>query len=112
MDLLDQLGVQIAIAIQQATAYQQLQVELAQRKQAEKSLRESEERFRCTFEQAAVGIGHVSLTGQFIRLNQRFCEIVGYSHAELQTLTFQQITYPDDLATDLEQVEKLRLLRT
>ncbi|OUL22137.1 hypothetical protein BV372_30890 [Nostoc sp. T09] len=77
------------------------------RKQAEDSLRESEERFRCTFEQAAVGMSHVSLQGHFIRLNQRFCEIAGYPQAELQTLTFQEITHPEDLTADLQQVEKL-----
>ncbi|OUL20428.1 PAS domain S-box protein [Nostoc sp. 106C] len=81
--------------------------ELRLRKQAENSLRESEERFRCTFEQAAVGMSHLSLQGQFLRLNQRFCEIAGYPQAELQTLTFQEITHPEDLAADLQQAEKL-----
>ncbi len=107
LELLDQLGVQIAIAIQQASAYERLQAELKERQQVETSLRESEERFRCTFEQAAVGISHVSLSGEFIRLNQRFCEIAGYPQAELQTLSFQDITHPDDLAGDLEQMQKM-----
>ncbi|MBD2438938.1 PAS domain S-box protein [Nostoc sp. FACHB-110] len=107
LDLLEQLAVQIAIAIQQASAYQQAQTELAQRRHTEEILRESEERFRHTFEQAAVGISHVSLSGQFIRFNQRFCEIAGYSELELMTLRFQDITHPDDLAADLEQLEML-----
>jgi diguanylate cyclase (GGDEF)-like protein/PAS domain S-box-containing protein len=58
--------------------------------------------FQSTFEQAAVGISHVSLTGQFIRLNQKFCEIIGYTHDELMHLTFQEITHPEDLEADLE----------
>lgn len=107
LDLLECLGVQIAIAIQQASAYQQAQQELAQRRETEETLRQSEARFRHTFEQAAVGISHVSLDGQFIRLNQRFCDIVGYSQAELINLSFQDITHPEDLAADLAQVQML-----
>ncbi|QIR41086.1 PAS domain S-box protein [Tolypothrix sp. PCC 7910] len=82
-------------------------MDISDRKQAEEKLRESEERFRSTFEQAAVGISHVSLSGQFIRFNQKFCEILGYTPAELQKLTFQEMTYPDDLAGGLQQSQKL-----
>jgi PAS domain S-box-containing protein len=63
--------------------------------------------FQSTFEQAAVGISHVSLTGQFIRLNQKFCEITGYTHDELMRLTFQEITHPEDLEADLEYWQQL-----
>jgi PAS domain S-box-containing protein len=63
--------------------------------------------FQSTFEQAAVGISHVSLTGQFIRLNQKFCEITGYTHDELMHLTFQEITHPEDLEADLEYWQQL-----
>ena len=45
----------------------------------EEALRESEERFRATFEQAAVGMAHVAPDGSWLRVNQRLCEIVGYS---------------------------------
>lgn len=72
-----------------------------------KALRDSEERFRSAFEQAAVGIAHVSSKGTFLRLNQRFCEIVGYTQKEMQSLTFQDITHPDDLQTDLEFVRQV-----
>ncbi|OLP15868.1 hypothetical protein BST81_23880 [Leptolyngbya sp. 'hensonii'] len=106
-DFLEQLAVQIAIAIQQASAFEQAQVELAERQRTEAVLRESEERFRSTFEQAAVGITHVAPNGQFIRFNRRFCDIVGYTAAELQGLTFQEITHPDDLVNDLKQSQKL-----
>jgi PAS domain S-box-containing protein len=107
VDLLEQFAVQISIAVQQASTYEQVQAELAARKRAEETLRESEERFRSTFEQAAVGMSHVSLNGHFLRLNQRFCDIAGYPQAELQNLTFQDITHPDDLTADLEQMQKL-----
>jgi PAS domain S-box-containing protein len=61
----------------------------------------SEERFRATFEQAAVGIAHVSPEGNWIGVNQRLCDITGYSREELLTKSFQDITYPGDLQNDL-----------
>ncbi len=74
---------------------------------ARQQIKEGEERFRATFEQAAVGIAHVSLNGGFLRINRQFCEIAGYSHEELSGLTFQDITYPDDLEADLDQMQSL-----
>jgi PAS domain S-box-containing protein len=107
VELLQQLAAQAGIAIQQAELHQQVQFELAERKRTEEALRNSEARFRFTFEQAAVGVSHVSLEGQFLWVNQRFCDITGYSQTELTSLTFQQITHPDDLAADLTQVQQL-----
>lgn len=70
-------------------------------KQAEEAiLQESEERFRGTLEQAAVGILHVALDGSFQRINDKFCEIVGYPHKELIRLGFREITFPADLGKD------------
>jgi len=68
---------------------------------------QSEERFRATFEQAAVGITQVSTTGRFLLLNDKFCDIVGYSRDELLARRFQDITHPDDLDADVEQVQRL-----
>jgi PAS domain S-box-containing protein len=70
-------------------------------------LRESEERFRATFEQAAVGIAHVAPDGRWLRVNRKLCDIVGYTQAELLPLTFQHITHPDDLAADLGYVRQV-----
>jgi len=67
-------------------------------------LGKSEERYRSIFELAAVGITHVSLEGRFVRVNRRFCEIMGYTLEEMLELTFQEITHPDDLANSLELV--------
>jgi PAS domain S-box-containing protein len=94
-----------------AATNQTSETEITERQKAETALRESEERFRSTFEQASVGIAHVALSGAFLQLNQRFCDIVGYTPTELQSLTFQEITHPDDLATDLQLVDDLLNLR-
>jgi PAS domain S-box-containing protein len=76
-------------------------------KRARAALAESERRFRGTFEQAAVGIAHVSLDGHWLFVNARLCEFLGYSEADLRKLTFQELTHPDALASDLEQGKAL-----
>jgi PAS domain S-box-containing protein len=84
-----------------------VQHDITERKRVEEELRESEERFRATFEQAAVGIAHNAPDGSWLRVNQRFCDIVGYTCEELLEKTFQEITHPDDLDADLEQNRRL-----
>ena len=81
--------------------------DITQNKLAEQALRESEERFRATFEQAAVGVSHVALDGSWIRVNQKLCDIVGYPREELLHLTFQEITHPDDLDQDVEHLRRM-----
>jgi two-component system cell cycle sensor histidine kinase/response regulator CckA len=56
-----------------------------------------EEQFTNTFEQVAVGIAHVDLNGQFIKINRHFCDIIGYSEQEILKSKFHSITYPDDI---------------
>ncbi|WRH66502.1 MAG: PAS domain S-box protein [Planktothrix sp. GU0601_MAG3] len=63
--------------------------------------------FRDTFEQAAVGIGHVSLSKQWLKVNQKFCEIVGYSREQLLRYKLSDFTHPDDLNKDLFLFKKL-----
>ena len=71
-------------------------------------LRESEQRFRTIFEQAAVGVAMIeTATGRFLRLNQRYCDIVGYTADEMTGTTFQAITHPEDLQPDLEHMAQL-----
>ena len=74
---------------------------------AQNELRESEHRFRGTFENAAVGMAHVDLNGRLLRVNQRLCEIVGYPREELLQKSVQTITHADDRATDMEIVSAL-----
>jgi PAS domain S-box-containing protein len=80
------------------------------RQQAESALerlRESEERFRLTIDEAPIGMALVALDGRFVRVNHALCEIVGYSPDELTTLTFQAITHRDDLDADVALAAQL-----
>jgi PAS domain S-box-containing protein len=64
--------------------------------------------YRATFENAAVGITHVSLDAKWLRVNQTFARIVGYSPDELVSKSVQDITHPQDLALSLAETERLR----
>ncbi|MBD2435501.1 EAL domain-containing protein [Nostoc sp. FACHB-110] len=75
--LLQQLSTQMAIAIQQATAYQQLQTELAERQRTEAHLRESEQRYASLAAAAPVGIFRTDAQGLCIYVNERWCKIAG-----------------------------------
>lgn len=82
--------------------------DITERKRAETALRESEERFRALFEQAAVGVAQIETpTGRFLTVNNRYCEIVGYSREEMLGKTFQVLTHPDDLPADLNNMARL-----
>ena len=80
---------------------------ITDRKRAEIALRDSEERFRAIFEQAAVGIAKTALCGQFMRVNPGFCQIVRYAESELLQQNWQAITHPDDIEADREYVSSL-----
>ena len=84
-----------------------LEAEIAQRKMNEQALRDSEKRFRAILENAPIGISVVSLEGRFVLVNRSLCDIVGYKKEELETLTFQEITYHDDLEANLANVQRL-----
>jgi PAS domain S-box-containing protein len=71
------------------------------------ALSESEEMYRTTFELAGVGIAHVSLQGRFVEVNQQLCRITGYTAEEIKRLTFEDITHPEDLTTDVEFARQL-----
>jgi PAS domain S-box-containing protein len=77
------------------------------RKRSNQQLQESEEVNRATFDQAAVGIAHVGIDGSWLRVNDKLCTIVGYPRENLLRMTFQDITHPDDLETDLEYVRQV-----
>ncbi len=82
-------------------------VDITERKAAETALAESESLFRGTFEQTAVGMAHVGLDGRWLRVNDRLCEIAGDTREALLAKTFQDITHPDDVYTDVENAARL-----
>lgn len=82
--------------------------DITQRKAVENAHQQSEERFRATFEQAAVGIAHVGLDGRWLLVNQKLCDLVEYKRSELLKLNFWDITHSDDLAEHLELLSQLR----
>jgi len=70
--------------------------------------RASQKRFQATFEQAAVGLAHLDLSGRWKIFNQKLCEITGYGEEELLTKNYKEITHPDDV--DPDQHWKFELL--
>jgi two-component system, cell cycle sensor histidine kinase and response regulator CckA len=81
--------------------------DVTDRKRAEEDLRESEERFRKVFEQGPLGIAMVGLDYRWIAANSALCRMVGYTEEELTKLTFIDITYPEDIKSDVDYAEKL-----
>lgn len=73
--------------------------DISARLRAEEALRESESRFRATFELAAVGIAHVAPGGNWLRVNAKLCDILGYQREELLRLKVADVTPPEDIAT-------------
>jgi PAS domain S-box-containing protein len=83
--------------------------DITARKRAADELRMSENRFRILFEHAGMGVAQInSNSGRFIRLNQKYCRIIGYEAEELLQMTFMDISHPEDLSFDLEQMEQLK----
>jgi PAS domain S-box-containing protein len=71
-------------------------------------LLESEQWLKAIFDRAAVGMSQVDAkTRRFVRVNQKFCDLVGYTSGELQQLSFPEITYPEDVAMDAEKLARL-----
>ena len=75
--------------------------DINQRKKYEEELRVSEEAFRGNFENAAIGMALLNEEGKWLKVNEKVCEILGYTEEELMQLTFQDITHPEDLNKDL-----------
>ncbi|MUG97330.1 PAS domain S-box protein [Scytonema sp. UIC 10036] len=104
----DELETRVKIRTNElAKANVELQREINERQQIEIEKSESEERFKATFHSAAVGIAHVRMDGRWLLVNQKLCDIVGYTHQELLDRTFQDISHPDDLDIDLEYLRQM-----
>ena len=78
---------------------------ITERKQSELALRNSEKRFRAIFEQAAVGMVETSLDGKFLKVNQRLCDLLGYTEIELLEKNFFDIIYADNLGQNHQNMQ-------
>ena len=81
--------------------------DISDRKSSEIALAESAQRFRATFEQAAVGMAQANLEGKLLLVNQKLCDILGYSREELSEKKFQEVTFPSDLEIELNLLRQL-----
>jgi PAS domain S-box-containing protein len=81
--------------------------DITERKRAEEALRESEERFRNYFELSLTPMAITAPGKNWLRVNERLCELFGYSGEELQARTWAELTHPDDLAADVAQFERM-----
>ncbi|MGL5064167.1 MAG: PAS domain S-box protein [Microcoleus sp.] len=101
------LAIVVERTIELKKANKQLQIELSDRQRAQEALRESEERLRNAFDDAAIGMALVAPYGRWLQVNRSLCAILGYSEQELLAMNFQAIAHPDDLDTDLSQARQL-----
>jgi PAS domain S-box-containing protein len=81
--------------------------DITDRKRIEAARRESQERLRVVFDTAPVGIYDMSPSGEFVRVNPRFCQITGYTAGELRSLRLHDVTPSDDLGADLAGLRRL-----
>ena len=81
--------------------------DITERKQVERALRQSETQFVNAFEYGPIGKALVAPDGRFLRVNHALSDITGYPEQALLGKTFQQITHPEDLSTDVEYVRQV-----
>ncbi len=81
--------------------------DITERREAQMKLWEREERLQAIFDQAAMGIALASPSGEIVEVNERFCQLVGYSESQLLTMTFRQLTDPEDLPQEELYLEEL-----
>jgi PAS domain S-box-containing protein len=72
------------------------------------ALGESEARFQATFDQAAIGMVHLGPGGRFLRMNQRFCDILDYPGAQLLHMSYRDVTFRDDLPASIRMHRELQ----
>ncbi|MEM7067076.1 MAG: EAL domain-containing protein [Cyanobacteria bacterium P01_B01_bin.77] len=87
-------------------------MDVTERRQAEKALRESEESYRSIYNQAAVGLVNGTIDLKFIDVNPRFCEMLGYSREDLLAKSVTDLTHPDDWSQSKSVVQRLFLNET
>ena len=84
-----------------------MHINVTKRKLADEAVRQSEEQFRSMFNVAVSGIAIVTPQGCYLRANQSFCQMLGYSEDELRAMNFAAVTHPEDLGLNLDLVDDL-----
>lgn len=84
-----------------------IEMDITERKRIENELRETQDRFKSAFEFSPIGITLVSTSGEFMQVNRQLCDMLGYSEAELLSKRFHDITHPEDLTPDVQNVTRL-----
>ncbi|MFC4159072.1 MASE1 domain-containing protein [Chitinimonas lacunae] len=97
----------VAATAQQRQVAALLVSDIAKREQVEEALRQSEAGYRALFEHAAVGIAHVGLDGHYVRVNQRLCQLFGYSEQEMLQTGVPALTHPDDMPATNRAVQQM-----
>ncbi|KPA12107.1 multi-sensor hybrid histidine kinase [Candidatus Magnetomorum sp. HK-1] len=82
-------------------------IDITERKRSEKALIESEALFRSYFELPLVGRAITSPTKGWIKVNDKLCNMLGYTNTELKSMTWVELTHPDDLSIDIEQFNRV-----
>jgi diguanylate cyclase (GGDEF)-like protein/PAS domain S-box-containing protein len=95
------LGASLFLVLIGSWAFQRITAPMA------RHIEQSEQLFRETFSNAAIGLAHVAPDGTWLRANQALCNIVGYTEEDLLQLTFQDITHPDDLNVDVQHMAQV-----
>lgn len=105
--LAEDLARRAALAVDNARLYREAQREISDRRRAEEELRESEARFRAVYESSPIGIANVRADGCFVQTNRAFQGMLGYSADELGSMTFDEVTHPEDVAESREVLGRL-----
>jgi PAS domain S-box-containing protein len=107
LEALASMAAQVVALLELRVARKASERALGARARAEQRLSQSTALFRQAFDNAPIGMALVSVNGDWLRINSALCEIVGYSEVELLGMTFQRITHPDDLKSDLQHQQAM-----
>ena len=80
--------------------------DITERNLAETALKDAAMRFRSYFERSMIGMAETSPEKGWINVNDRLCDMLGYSKQELLRMNWQELTHPDDLAADLARFKR------
>ncbi|MEM9541235.1 MAG: PAS domain S-box protein [Cyanobacteria bacterium P01_E01_bin.42] len=111
-DAIKHLNEELELRVEERTTQlmslnEELLHEMAERNNAEESFQELEKRFRTLFDRSGIGIIQTNKSGQFLKVNAKFSQLLGYNEGELKEKTFQELTHADDLGNAIAQFRQL-----